>query len=136
VTSDGPTCGAQFSVPPTVKVKHIGGAQIPLAIVLPDAPPRVIRTFEAVGFADGSVRGALAGPPGLVQVTRTVHKTWRGRRRNRKVGLELNSTGKKLLKRNGSLAVTVQQQLTSKPGGSGAPGQSLVQQVTTTLQTH
>ncbi len=136
VTGDGPTCGAQFSVPPTVRVKHIGGAGIPLSIALPDAPRGVTRTFEAVGFADGSVRGALAPPPGLVQVTARVHKKWRGRRSQRKVNLQLNSTGKKLLKRNGSLAVTVQQQLTSKSGGSGAPGQSLVQQVTTTLQTH
>jgi uncharacterized delta-60 repeat protein len=134
VTSDGPTCGAQFSVPPTIRVKRIGSAGIPLSIVLPDAPPGVTRTFAAAGFADGSVRGALAGPPGLVQVTKTVHKKWRGRRRNRKVSLELNATGKKLLKRNGSLAVTIQQQLTSNSGGSGAPGQSLVQQVTTTLQ--
>jgi len=134
VTGGGPTCGAQFSVPSMVKVKHVGGAAIPLSIVLPPAEQGVTRTFDAVGFADGSVRGALAPPPGLVQVTARVHKKWRGRRSQRKVSLQLNSTGKKLLKRNGMLAVTIQQQLTSKSGKSGAPGQSLVQQVTTTLQ--
>jgi uncharacterized delta-60 repeat protein len=133
VVIGGPTCGAQFSVPPTVTLKRLG-ATIPLSITLPPATQGVTRTFDAAGFADGSVRGAIAAPPGLVQVTKTVHKKWRGSRRNRRVNLALNSTGKKLLKRNGSLSVTIQQQLTSRSGKSGTPGQSLVQQVTTTLQ--
>ncbi len=135
VSAVGPTCVALVTAPSLIRSRHAPAA-IPLTVTLPAAPGKgAALVFEAAGFAAAAMHAALSGPAGSVQVTKGVHRTFRGRRRTHRVKLALNRLGTQLLKRNGSLAVTVQQQLTGKPPGGGGAGQTLVTQVTTVLQT-
>jgi len=137
VAAAGPACGAQVTAPAVIPLRgrRPGAAEIPLTVSLPAASRGTVLHFEAAGFASEAARATLAGPAGSVQVTKDLHRTFRGRRRTRKAKLALNRLGTQLLKKNGSLSVTVQQQLSDESPKAGGSGQTLVTQVTTVLQT-
>jgi hypothetical protein len=99
---------------PAKRVTKTTPISVSLNVTIPSKTPTVI---DAAGFAaaGGSVSAEIEAVQSPLQVTNTVHRVFRHKRKA-KVVLRLNALGRQLLQKQGSLSIAVQERVTDKPG--------------------
>jgi uncharacterized delta-60 repeat protein len=90
---------------------------VTLNVTIPPGSSKGPTVIDAAGFAapGGSVSDERNAAQSLIQVTNSVHRVFRHKRKA-KVVLRLNALGRKLLQQQGSLSVTVNERITDPSG--------------------